>query len=73
MREYIAAVVMIVFTSLSFWGMNMFGFQNNPHDVLWAIGAGLALLIIMLINVYIYFFSRILNIVKSYNFQCLIY
>ena len=55
MREYIAAVVMIVFTALSFWGMNMFGFQNNPHDVLWAIGAGLALLIIMLINVYIYF------------------
>ena len=55
MREYIAAVVMIVFTALSFWGMNMFGFQNNPHDVLWAIGAGFAVLIILLINVYIYF------------------
>tara|TARA_B100001057_G_scaffold482243_1_gene557293 strand:- start:232 stop:459 length:228 start_codon:yes stop_codon:yes gene_type:complete len=54
-REYIAAAIMIVFTSLSFWGMNMFGFQNNPHDVLWAIGAGLAVLIILLINVYIYF------------------
>ena len=55
MREYIAAIVMIVFTSLCFWGMNMFGFQNNPHDILWSIGAGLALLIILLINVYIYF------------------
>ena len=33
----------------------MFGFQNNPHDILWSIGAGLALLIILLINVYIYF------------------
>ena len=55
MREYIPAAIMIVITSLSFWGMNMFGFQNNPHDVLWAIGAGLAVLIILLINVYIYF------------------
>ena len=55
MREYIAAIVMIVFTSLCFWGMNAFGFQNNPHDILWSIGAGLALLIILLINVYIYF------------------
>ena len=35
--------------------MNVFGFQNNPHDILWSIGAGLALLIILLINVYIYF------------------
>ncbi len=55
MREYIAALVMIIFTSICFWGMNQFGFQNNPHDILWSIGAGLALLIIMLINVYIYF------------------
>ena len=29
---------MIVFTSLSFWGMNIFGFQNNPHDILWSLG-----------------------------------
>ena len=46
MREYIAAIVMIVFTSLSFWGMNIFGFQNNPHDILWSLGAGLALLLL---------------------------
>ena len=39
---------MIVFTS-KFLGMNIFGFQNNPH------GHWLALLIILLINVYIYF------------------
>jgi len=55
-REYIAAIIMIAFTSLSFWGMNEFGFQNNPHDILWAIGAGLAILAIILLNVYIYFF-----------------
>tara|TARA_B110000285_G_C14821773_1_gene466854 strand:- start:153 stop:362 length:210 start_codon:yes stop_codon:yes gene_type:complete len=55
-REYIAAIIMIVFTSLCFWGMNEFGFQNNPHDVLWAIGAALAILAIILLNVYIYFF-----------------
>ena len=55
MREYIAAVVMIVFTSICFWGMNAFGFQNNPHDVLWTLGAALALLIILIVNVYIYF------------------
>ncbi len=55
MREYIAAVVMIVFTSICFWGMNVFGFQNNPHDILWTLGAALALLIILLVNVYIYF------------------
>jgi Mg2+ and Co2+ transporter CorA len=54
-REYIAAVVMIVFTSICFWGMNVFGFQNNPHDILWTLGAALALLIILLVNVYIYF------------------
>jgi len=54
-REYIAAVVMIVFTSICFWGMNAFGFQNNPHDVLWTLGAALALLIILIVNVYIYF------------------
>ena len=55
MREYIAAIIIIAFTSLSFWGMNQFGFQNNQHDILWAIGAGLAILITLLINVYIYF------------------
>ncbi len=55
MREYIAGLVMIAFTSLSFWGMNQFGFASNPHDILWTIGAALALLIILLINVYIYF------------------
>jgi len=54
-REYIAAVVMIAFTSICFWGMNAFGFQNNPHDVLWTLGAALALLIILIVNVYIYF------------------
>ena len=55
MREYIAAVVMIIFTSACFWAMNLFGFANNQHDILWTIGAALALLIILLINVYIYF------------------
>ena len=55
MREYIAAIVMIIFTSVCFWVMNLFGFANNQHDILWTIGAALALLIILLINVYIYF------------------
>ena len=55
MREYIAAVVMIAFTSICFWGMNVFGFQNNPHDILWTLGAALALLVILVVNVYIYF------------------
>ncbi len=55
MREYIAGVVMIIFTSLSFWGMNLFGFANNQHDILWTLGAAFALLAILLINVYIYF------------------
>ncbi len=55
MREYIAGVVMIIFTSLSFWGMNSFGFANNQHDILWTLGAAFALLAILLINVYIYF------------------
>ena len=59
MREYIAAVVMIAFTALCFWGMNQFGFQNNPHDILWSLGAGLALLIILLITS-----SYIINIEK---------
>ena len=55
MKEYIAGVVMIIFTSLSFWGMNSFGFANNQHDILWTLGAAFALLAILLINVYIYF------------------
>tara|TARA_Y100000768_G_scaffold232000_1_gene175255 strand:+ start:219 stop:464 length:246 start_codon:yes stop_codon:yes gene_type:complete len=55
LREYIAGVVMIIFTSLSFWGMNLFGFANNQHDILWTLGAAFALLAILLINVYIYF------------------
>lgn len=55
MREYIAGLVMIIFTSLSFWGMNLFGFANNQHDILWTLGAAFALLAILLINVYIYF------------------
>tara|TARA_B100001057_G_scaffold319772_1_gene320005 strand:- start:167 stop:385 length:219 start_codon:yes stop_codon:yes gene_type:complete len=46
---------MIIFTSLSFWGMNLFGFANNQHDILWTLGAAFALLAILLINVYIYF------------------
>ena len=65
MREYLAAVIMIAFTSASFWGMNVFGFQNNPHDVLCAIGSGLALLLILLFNVYIYFI-----VFKETPFQC---
>ena len=55
MREYIAGIVMIIFTSLSFWGMNLFGFASNQHDILWTLGAAFALLAILLINVYIYF------------------
>jgi len=55
LREYIAGVVMIIFTSLSFWGMNLFGFADNQHDILWTLGAAFALLAILLINVYIYF------------------
>tara|TARA_B100000676_G_scaffold109307_1_gene109226 strand:+ start:1750 stop:1995 length:246 start_codon:yes stop_codon:yes gene_type:complete len=55
LREYIAGVVMIIFTSLSFWGMNLFGFASNQHDILWTLGAAFALLAILLINVYIYF------------------
>ena len=54
MREYIAAIIMIAFTSLSFWGMNEFGFQNNPHDILWAIGAGLAILTIILLYTFLF-------------------
>jgi len=53
LREYIAGVVMIIFTSLSFWGMNLFGFASNQHDILWTLGAAFALLAILLINVYV--------------------
>ena len=35
--------------------MNLFGFANNQHDILWTLGAAFALLAILLINVYIYF------------------
>jgi len=55
MREYIATIIIIAFTSICFWGMNQFGFQNQMHDVLWSIGAAFALLIILILDVYIYF------------------
>ncbi len=55
MREYIAALVIIIFTSVCFWGMNQFGFQKHPHDILWTLGAALMLLIILIVNVYLYF------------------
>ncbi len=55
MREYIAAIVMIAWTAIAIYLMNMFGFQNHAHDVLWSIGAAIAIIIVILVNVYIYF------------------
>ncbi|MEC7886162.1 MAG: hypothetical protein VX544_05220 [Pseudomonadota bacterium] len=55
LREALAGVVMLIWTALGIYLMNLFGFQNHTHDILWSIGAAIAVIFIILINVYIYF------------------
>ena len=48
---YIAAILWII-AGIQF--MNWFGFQDHLHDVLWSLGAAIAVMIIFLGAVYIF-------------------
>lgn len=50
-----ALVPMIFWTALVVFVMNSLGFNENFREPLWAIGGALILLIIILVNVWLYF------------------
>ncbi len=55
LKEIIGLIVMSVWIALGVWAMNQFGFQNHPHDLLWSFGAALALIILIVSGVAIFF------------------
>ncbi|MGI9303422.1 MAG: hypothetical protein ACR2RB_12055 [Gammaproteobacteria bacterium] len=50
-----ALVIMVIWSAVAAWLMNMIGFAEHFRELIWAIGGGIALLIILLVNVWIYF------------------
>ena len=56
-KEFFAALCTTIWIVAGVWAMNQFGFQdpNHLHDVLWSIGAAIALLFIIVIGVAIFF------------------
>jgi len=50
-----ALVPMIFWTALVVFLMNSIGFNENFREPLWAIGGALILLLIILVNVWLYF------------------
>lgn len=54
-REVLGLAVMGAWIALGVWAMNQFGFQNHLHDALWSLGAAIALLIILVVGVAIFF------------------
>ena len=50
-----ALAVMVVWSAAAAWVMNMVGFAEHSRQLIWAIGGGIALLIILMVNVWIYF------------------
>ncbi len=54
-REVLGLAVMGAWVALGVWAMNQFGFQHHLHDALWSLGAAIALLIILVVGVAIFF------------------
>lgn len=54
-KEVLGLVVMGAWIALGVWAMNQFGFQHHLHDALWSLGAAIALLIILVVGVAIFF------------------
>ena len=54
-KEVLGLIVMAAWIALGVWAMNLFGFQDHMHDVMWSIGAAIALFIIIVIGVAIFF------------------
>lgn len=55
LKEVIAIICMAAWIVVGVLAMNQFGFQNHLHDWVWSIGAAIALLIIIVIGVAIFF------------------
>ncbi len=54
-KEVLGIIVMAAWVALGVWAMNSFGFTAHMHDWVWSIGAGIALLIIIVVGVAIFF------------------
>lgn len=50
-----ALVAMVVWSAVAAWAMNAAGFVENSREFIWAVAAAVALLIILMVNVWIYF------------------
>lgn len=55
MQEILGLIVMGIWVALGVYFMNWFGFPQHMHDVVWSIGAALALVIIIVSGVGIFF------------------
>lgn len=55
MKLFICFALMAVWSALIAVVMHFIGFQNHLHDVLWSLGAAVALLIGLVGNVWIFF------------------
>ena len=55
LKEVFGIICMGVWIAAGVMAMNWFGFTNHPHDPLWSLGAAIALLIIIVAGVAIFF------------------
>ena len=55
MKLFICLLIMVGWSALVAAAMYLIGFQNHLHDVLWSLGAAIALLIGLVGNVWIFF------------------
>ncbi|NKC15539.1 MAG: hypothetical protein GKR94_26085 [Gammaproteobacteria bacterium] len=50
-----ALAIMVAWSAIAAWAMSAIGFADNYREIIWAIGGAIALLVILMVNVWIYF------------------
>ena len=55
MASFKAIIVMIIWTAIAGFGLYSIGAHENYRDIMWAVGTGIALLVIHMINMALYF------------------
>lgn len=55
MASFKAIVVMLIWTAITFYGLYAIGAHENFRNPLWALGTGVALLVIHMVNMALYF------------------
>ena len=55
MASFKALVVMVIWTAIAFYGLVAIGAHEHYRNPLWAVGIGIALLVVHMINMSLYF------------------